>query len=55
MDKKSIRIIWKVADSDLIEVAVVAGIAERDGLLAYKLVSSRKEAIEAFMSSLEHK
>ncbi|HHT70955.1 MAG: hypothetical protein WAO22_07185 [bacterium] len=55
VDKKSIRIIWKVADSNLIEVAVVAGIAERDGLLAYKLVSSRKEAIEAFMSSLEHK
>ncbi len=48
MDKKSIRIIWKVADSDLIEVAVVAGIAERDGLLAYKLVSSPKRSYRSF-------
>jgi hypothetical protein len=51
VDKKSLRIIWKVTDSNLAEVIIVAAIAERDGLLAYKLVSSRKEAVEAFMSA----
>jgi mRNA interferase RelE/StbE len=55
VDNKSIRIIWKVTASNQIEVAVVAGIAERDGLFAYKLVSSRKEAVEVFMLSLEDK
>ena len=49
VDKKSL--IWKVTDSNLAEVIIVAAIAERDGLLAYKLVSSRKEAVEAFMSA----
>lgn len=52
VDKKSLRIIWKVTDSNIVEVAVVAGIAARDGLVAYKLVSSRKEAVEAYMLSL---
>ncbi len=52
VDKKSLRIIWKVTDSNIVEVAVVAGIAACDGLVAYKLVSSRKEAVEAYMLSL---
>ncbi|HKM38714.1 MAG TPA: hypothetical protein VJ036_00420 [bacterium] len=51
-DRKKMRIIWKVVDSNIIEVAIIAGIAQRDGLAAYKMVTSSKETIEALISSL---
>jgi hypothetical protein len=52
VDKKSIHIIWKVNENKTIEVAIVAGIAERDGMLAYKLVSRRKNDFEKFIEHL---
>lgn len=52
VDKKSIHIIWKVTENETIEVAIVAGIAERDGMLAYKLVSRRKNDFEKFIEHL---
>ncbi|NSW92401.1 MAG: hypothetical protein HPY74_17340 [Firmicutes bacterium] len=52
VDKKSIRIIWKVTETGFIQIAVVAGIAERDGMLAYKLVSERKESFDMFLKKI---
>ncbi|GAW93527.1 hypothetical protein Moth_0655 [Calderihabitans maritimus] len=52
VDRKSLRIIWTVAESGTIEVAVVAGIAERDGLLAYRLVASRRQKFDEFLQKL---
>lgn len=52
VDKKAIRIIWKVAVSGEIEVAIVAGIAERQGLLAYELAAKRSQDIESFISRI---
>ncbi len=52
VDKKSIRIIWKVTETGFIQIAVVAGIAERDGMLVYKLVSERKESFDMFLKKI---
>lgn len=48
VDGKSVRIIWIVNETGDIQVVVVAGIAERDGMHVYELVSSRRESIEKF-------
>lgn len=49
VDKKAIRILWKVANSGEIEVAIVAGIAEREGFLAYELAAKRLQDMETFI------
>jgi hypothetical protein len=55
VDNKSIRIIWKVTEKEMIEVAIIAGIAERDEMFAYKLVSRRKEDFERFFEQFINK
>ncbi|MBO8129157.1 MAG: hypothetical protein H0Z39_08170 [Peptococcaceae bacterium] len=52
VDKRSIRIIWKITELNVVEVAIIAGIAERDGMFAYKLVSRRKDNFEKFIEKL---
>jgi hypothetical protein len=52
VDNKSIRIIWKVAQMNIVEVAIIAGIVERDGMIAYKLASIRKGEFEEFVNRL---
>ncbi|GEA16552.1 hypothetical protein E308F_27980 [Moorella sp. E308F] len=52
VDNRSLRIIWKVTELQVIEVAIIAGIAEREGMLAYKLVSRRREELERFIKEL---
>lgn len=37
------RIIWKVSNGKTIEIAIIASIAKRDGMLVYKLVPNRKD------------
>jgi len=51
-DNKSIRIIWKVAQGNIVEVAIIAGIAEQDAMIAYKLASIRKGQFEEFVDQL---
>jgi hypothetical protein len=53
VDNRSLRIIWKVTELQVIEVAIIAGIAEREGMLAYKLVSRRREELEKFIEELK--
>ncbi|OIQ61614.1 hypothetical protein MOTE_01860 [Moorella thermoacetica] len=48
VDNRSLRIIWKVTELQVIEV----GIAEREGMLAYKLVSRRRGELEKFIKEL---
>lgn len=50
VDKKSIRIVWQAASSGEVEVAVVAGIAERDGLFVYDLVAKRRQEVESLVA-----
>lgn len=52
VDRKSIRIIWKVGQNKTIKIAIIAGIAKRDGMFAYKLVSKRKDEFEKFVEQL---
>ncbi|MCL4516726.1 MAG: hypothetical protein M1379_14235 [Firmicutes bacterium] len=52
VDKKSLRIIWQVAESGKIEIAVVAGIAERNGLFAYELAARRRLDVNEFVKRL---
>ncbi|MFZ5754880.1 MAG: hypothetical protein ACOY3J_11650 [Bacillota bacterium] len=55
VDNKSIRIIWTVKNSGIVEIAVIAGIAERNDLLAYTLVASRRHDIYKFIEELLEK
>ncbi|MCL6446966.1 MAG: hypothetical protein K6U04_02265 [Armatimonadetes bacterium] len=52
VDNRSLRIIWKVTELQVIEVAIIAGIAEREGMFAYKLVSRRRGELEKFIKEL---
>lgn len=49
VDRKNIRIIWKVTDAGDVQIVVVAAVAERDGLLAYQVAAQRREAMEAWV------
>jgi len=49
VDRKSIRIVWKVAESGIVQVAVIAAVAEHEGLLAYRMAAQRREAIDAWI------
>lgn len=51
-DNKSIRIISKVAQKNIVEVAIIAGIAERDGMIAYKPASIQKGEFEKYVNRL---
>lgn len=55
VDKRSIRIIWKITKLNVVKVAIITGIAERDGMFAYKLVSIRKDDFEKFIEQLIEK
>ncbi|NLK52501.1 MAG: hypothetical protein GX295_08675 [Syntrophomonadaceae bacterium] len=55
VDKKSVRIIWKVTELGIMEIVVVAGIAEREGMLVYQLVAKRKEDLEEYISRLTNR
>lgn len=50
VDKKSLRIVWRVVQPGSIEVAIIAGVAEREALLVYKMVTKRQPQIDAFVS-----
>jgi len=52
VNNRSLRIIWKVTELQVIEVVIIASIAEREGMLAYKLVSRRREELEKFIKEL---
>jgi len=55
VDKKSLRIIWKVVKNETVEVIIIAGIAERDKLAAYELVSKRKINLEEFIQKIKNR
>ncbi len=52
VDNRALRIIWRVSELQAIEIAITAGIAEREGMLVYKLVSRRRGELERFIEEL---
>jgi hypothetical protein len=52
VDNRALRIIWRVSELQAIEIAIIAGIAEREGMLVYKLVSRRRGELERFIEEL---
>lgn len=49
VDRKSVRIVWKVTEAGEVQVVVVAAVAEREGLLAYRMAAQRREAMDAWV------
>lgn len=49
VDRKSIRIVWRVTDGDRVEVAVVAAVLEREGMHAYEVAAKRRQALDAWL------
>ncbi|QBS36699.1 hypothetical protein E1B22_01100 [Thermaerobacter sp. FW80] len=49
VDRKRIRIVWKVAETGVVQIAVIAAVAERDGLVVYRTAAQRREAIDAWI------
>ncbi|MDP3058545.1 MAG: hypothetical protein Q8N36_03710 [bacterium] len=52
VDNASIRIIWIVGQQGTVQIVVVAGIAQREGMHVYDLVSSRKEDVYGLVYQL---
>ena len=52
VDNKAVRIIWTVVKPDKIQVAIVAGIAEKNNLLVYTLAAARKKGIDEFIEKM---
>jgi mRNA interferase RelE/StbE len=52
VDGKSIRIVWKVARDGTVEVAVVAVVQQREGMLAYETAAKRREDVEAWVAKV---
>lgn len=53
VDSKSVRIIWTVLEDGNIQVVLVAGIAEREGMYVYELVSARRGAVEELKKAMQ--
>lgn len=49
VDRKSIRIVWTVTEDGRVQVAVVAAVLEREGMLAYEVASRRRADLEAWI------
>ncbi|MBE3588539.1 MAG: hypothetical protein IMW93_08300 [Thermoanaerobacteraceae bacterium] len=52
VDRKSIRIIRRVVGAGEIDVAVIVGITEREGLPTYRLAARRRADVEQFIDDL---
>lgn len=52
VDKKSVRIVWKAASHGRVEIVLVAGIATRDRMYVYELVSRRRGEVERLIRQL---
>jgi len=49
VDRKSIRIVWRVADDGRVEVAVIAAILEREGMEVYETAAKRREVLDRWL------
>lgn len=52
VDNRSIRIVWKVALDGRIEVAVVAVVQQREGMLVYQTAAKRRENVETWIAKV---
>lgn len=51
LDRKSIRVVWKVTEDGAIQVAVVAAILEREGMRVYETAARRRVELDAWIGS----
>jgi len=49
VDNKSIRIVWKVAHDGRVEVAVVAVVQEREGMLVFQTAAKRRALVDTWI------
>lgn len=52
VDNKSVRIVWKVAHDGRVEVAVVAVVQEREGMLVYQTAARRRVDVDTWIAKV---